>query len=95
MGNTFTFLEHTNDINLKNLFIMLKNISNLGSTLNKKEQQFIKGGSLQFGPWSNFVNGIGCGTRTVFVDPNVSNHSYTESQPCPMETDLVTPEGQV
>lgn len=30
--------------NFKNLIIMLKNISNLGETLNKNEQQAIKGG---------------------------------------------------
>ncbi|MCF2873189.1 MULTISPECIES: hypothetical protein [unclassified Tenacibaculum] len=72
---------------------MLKNISNLGINLNKKEQQSINGGGLEFGPWSHYVNGVGCGTRTVFVDTAVSNHSYTESQPCPMETGLVTPEG--
>lgn len=46
MGNTFLFFEHTNDINLKNLIIMFKNISNLGKTLNKTEQQSINGGVL-------------------------------------------------
>ena len=85
---------------------MLKNISNLGSILNKKEQQSINGGTtpcqggnatIEYSGWSTSANGVGCGTRTATVTGSCAtygNNTYTETKVCPMETGLIIPELQ-
>ena len=82
---------------------MLKNISSLGTTLNKKEQQSIKGGlfeecphaTIEYSDWSMTSNGVGCGTRTATITGSCAtygNNTHTETKVCPKETGLVLPE---